>query len=164
MTSIGHFGASDDWTANSHFGPVSTLARDIWYLTLWTERHFGSALLGPLHFGPCTLWPKTFWPVTFWLLTFGTKWHNGLSWFCLGQFGPVTFRPKTFWPQTFWLQTFRPDILAPDILAKDISAPDILAQDIFAPDISATSKLYPFYYALYAQCLEWIIETILHPW
>ena len=59
--------------AKSHFGPDYTLARDVWHLTLWTEQHFGSAQLGPLHFGPSTLWLKTFWLVTFWLLTFGTK-------------------------------------------------------------------------------------------
>ena len=73
--------------AKSHFGPDYTLATDVWYLTLWTEQHFGSARLGPLHFGPCTLWLKTFWPLTFWLLTFRTEWHFGPRHFGSRHFG-----------------------------------------------------------------------------
>ena len=91
--------------AKSHFGPDYTLARDVWHLTLWTEQHFGSAQLGPLHFGPSTLWLKTFWLVTFWLLTFGTKWHIGLSRFGLGQFGPVMLWTVTFWTGESWPKT-----------------------------------------------------------
>ena len=56
MAGIGSGGhihkGEEDYLAKSHFGPDYTLATDIWYLTLWTERHFGSAQLGPLHFGP----------------------------------------------------------------------------------------------------------------
>ena len=48
-----------DFLANSHFGPISTLARDFWYQTLWTVRKVGSAQLGPLRFGPCMLRLKT---------------------------------------------------------------------------------------------------------
>ena len=89
----------------------------------------------------------------------------------------MTQRLITIWPRTVWTydisapdisakDILAPDILAPDISAPDISAPDIsapdflapvisapdiLAQDISTQDISATTKLYLFYYALYAQ-------------
>ena len=62
--------------ANPHFGSISTLARDFWYLTLWTDRQVSPAQLSPLHFGPCTLRLKTFWPVTFWLLAFSLFYPN----------------------------------------------------------------------------------------
>ena len=62
--------------ANSHFGSISTLARDFWYLTLWTDRQVSPARLSPIHFGPCTLRLKTFWPVTFWLLPFSLFYPN----------------------------------------------------------------------------------------
>ena len=57
------------------------------------------------------------------------------------------------WPRT---DILGPDIsasdnLTPEISAQDILAPDILAPDNSAPGISATSKLYLFYYALYAE-------------
>ena len=48
-----------DFLDNSHFGPISTLARNSWYLTLWTNRHVGSERLGQIYFGPCTLRLKT---------------------------------------------------------------------------------------------------------
>ena len=103
--SINIFSVKGFLWAKSHIGPDYTLARDVWHLTLWTERHFGSAQLGPLHFGPSTLWLKTFWLVTFWLLTFGTKWHIGLSRFGLGQFGPVMLWTVTFWTSESWPKT-----------------------------------------------------------
>ena len=34
--------------ANSHFGSISTLARDFWYLTLWTDRQVSPARLSPI--------------------------------------------------------------------------------------------------------------------